>query len=320
MKISLIEPLNVPKTTIDRLAARLIDEGHVFECFEDKTTDENELLERSKDSDIVMIANNPMPGSVIDKCKNLKMLDVAFTGVDHVGTDVLKEKNAVLCNAAGYSDVSVSELVIGLVLDLYRKIATGDKATRSAGTLGVNGLMGKEISGKTVGVVGTGRIGIMTARLFLAFGARVIAYSRTEKDDVTSLGVRYVSLDELMKDSDIVTLHIPNSPDTKGLISEEKLRMMKSDAILVNCARGPIVDNDALAKVLNEGVIAGAGIDVFDMEPPIPEDYALLNAKNTILTPHVAYATHESMERRAEIAFDNVYSYLEGKPVNVVKL
>lgn len=320
MKISLIEPLNVPKATIDRLSAKLIDEGHIFESFTDKTTDENELIERSKDSDIVMIANNPMPGNVIESCKNLKMLDVAFTGVDHVGTNVLKEKNIMLCNAAGYSDVSVSELVIGLVLDLYRKIATGDKATRQGGTLGGNGLMGTEIAGKTVGIVGTGRIGVMTAKLFLAFGARVIAYSRREKKDITEMGVVYVSLDELMKEADIVTLHIPNSPNTKGLISEEKLRMMKSDAILINCARGPIVDNDALAKVLNEGVIAGAGIDVFDMEPPIPEEYAILTAQNTILTPHVAYATHESMERRAVIVFDNVYKYLEGKPINVVKL
>jgi D-3-phosphoglycerate dehydrogenase len=320
MKISLIEPLNVPKSTIDRLAAELIDDGHVFEYFEDKTTDENELIKRSKDSDIVMIANNPMLDSVIEKCENLKMLDVAFTGVDHVGIDALKEKNVVLCNAAGYSDVSVSELVIGLVLDLNRKIVNGDKAIRAGGTLSGNDLIGTEISGKTVGVVGTGRIGIITAKLFLAFGARVIAFSRTEKDNLTTLGVRYVSLDELMKDSDIVTLHIPNSPDTKGLISEEKLRMMKSNAILINCARGPIIDNDALTRALNEGVIAGAGIDVFDMEPPIPADYALLTARNTILTPHVAYATHESMERRAEIVFDNVYSYLKGKPTNVVEL
>ncbi|SHJ50881.1 D-3-phosphoglycerate dehydrogenase [Dethiosulfatibacter aminovorans DSM 17477] len=320
MKISLIEPLNVPKATIDRLSAGLTDKGHVFEYYSDKTTDENELLERSRDSDIVMIANNPMPGSVISKCENLKMLDVAFTGVDHVGLDIIKEKNIVLCNAAGYSDISVSELAVGLVLDLYRNISAGDKAIRCGGTLGGNSLMGTEISGKTVGIVGTGRIGTMTARLFLAFGAKVIAYSRTERADVKAMGVEYVSLDSLMKEADIVSLHVPNIPETRGLIGDEKLRMMKSSAILVNCARGPIVDNAALADVLNEGVIAGAGIDVFDMEPPIPEDYELLGARNAILTPHVAYATHESMERRAEIAFDNVYRYLEGNPVNVVEV
>jgi len=128
-----------------------------------------------------------------------------------------------------------------------------------------------------------------------------------------------MELDELLAQSDIVSLHIPLLSSTKGLISKEKLELMKESAILINCARGPIVDNDALADALNEGRIAGAGIDVFDMEPPIPGDYKLLQAKNAILTPHVGFLTNEAMELRAKIAFNNTMAFIEGKPQNIIR-
>ena len=123
----------------------------------------------------------------------------------------------------------------------------------------------------------------------------------------------------LIKTSDIVSLHIPATAETKQFINKDKIALMKKSAILINCARGAVVDNTALAEALNVGDIAGAAIDVFDMEPPIPADYPLLSAKNTLLTPHVAFASKESMIRRANIVFDNLYAYLEGKPINVVK-
>ena len=128
-----------------------------------------------------------------------------------------------------------------------------------------------------------------------------------------------MELDEVLKTSDIVSLHIPATAETKQFINKEKIALMKKSAILINCARGAVVDNTALAEALNAGDIAGAAIDVFDMEPPIPADYPLLSAKNTLLTPHVAFASKESMIRRANIVFDNLYAYLEGKPINVVK-
>ena len=123
-----------------------------------------------------------------------------------------------------------------------------------------------------------------------------------------------------MARSDIVSIHVPNNQETKGLISKERIAAMKPSALLINVARGAIVDNAALAEALNKSKLAGAGIDVFDMEPPIPEDYPLLHAKNTVLTPHVAFATDESMLRRAEIVFQNVEAYLAGNPENVCKL
>ena len=320
MKISLLEPIGIDKALMDELSAPLIEEGHEFIFYDNKTTDTEELYNRAKDSDIVMIANNPLPDSVIERCEKIKMLDVAFTGIDHVGQKACKEKGVVICNAAGYSNETVSELAVGMAINLLRKVNAGDKAVREGKTLASAGLMGTELGTKTVGIIGTGRIGIMTAKLFKAFGCRVIGYSRTKKEEAVQAGIEYTELDELLKIGDIVSLHVPSTAETKGFLSRERISLMKQTAILINCARGAVVDNEALAEALNSDKIAGAAIDVFDMEPPIPADYPLLKAKNTLLTPHVAFASKESMIRRAHIVFDNLYAYLEGKPVNVVDI
>lgn len=320
MKISLLEPIGIDKALMDELSAPLIEKGHEFIFYDNKTTDTEELYNRAKDSDIVMIANNPLPDSVIERCEKIKMLDVAFTGIDHVGQKACKEKGVVICNAAGYSNETVSELAVGMAINLLRKVNAGDKAVREGKTLASAGLMGTELGTKTVGIIGTGRIGIMTAKLFKAFGCRVIGYSRTKKEEAVQAGIEYTELDELLKISDIVSLHVPSTAETKGFLSRERISLMKQTAILINCARGAVVDNEALAEALNSDKIAGAAIDVFDMEPPIPADYPLLKAKNTLLTPHVAFASKESMIRRAHIVFDNLYAFLEGKPVNVVDI
>ena len=174
MKISLLEPIGIDKALMDELSAPLIEKGHEFIFYDNKTTDTEELYNRAKDSDIVMIANNPLPDSVIERCEKIKMLDVAFTGIDHVGQKACKEKGVVICNAAGYSNETVSELAVGMAINLLRKINAGDKAVREGKTLASAGLMGTELGTKTVGIIGTGRIGIMTAKLFKAFGCRVI--------------------------------------------------------------------------------------------------------------------------------------------------
>ena len=243
------------------------------------------------------------------------MLSVAFTGVDHVGLTACREKGVTVCNAAGYSDETVAELAIGMAVAALRNMVRGDAAVRSGGTSA--GLGGREIAGRTVGVIGLGRIGLRTARLFQAFGARVIAFSRTEKPEAKALGIEYCSLDRVLEDSDIVTLHLPNNEQTRGMIGREQIGRMKPDAVFINCARGPIVDNAALAEALNGDRLGFVCADVFDMEPPLPPDYPLLHAKNTLLTPHQGFISEESMERRAGIVFDNVYAWLDGSPKNV---
>ena len=317
MLIKLLEPLRVPAELIEKLAQPIKEKGHEFVYYDEKTTDPEELLSRSQDADIVMIANNPYPAEVISKLDQLKLLNVAFTGVDHVGLEAAKEKGVKVANAAGYSNQSVAEMVIGLTLDIYRHITKGDKDIRQKDFPGM--IQGKEIKGKTVGIIGTGNIGLMTARLFKAFGADVIAYSRTEREEAKEIGISYASLDDVLEKSDIVSIHLPLNNETKGFLSKEKLAKMKPSAILINCARGPIIDNKGLAELLNDGKLAGAGIDVFDMEPPLPADYPLLEAKNALLTPHVAYLTDEAMVNRAHIAFDNTLAFLEGKPENIVQ-
>ena len=196
-----------------------------------------------------------------------------------------------------------------------RNMTEGDRRSRNQETSA--GIGGREICGRTVGIIGLGKIGFTAAKLFQAFGARVIAYNRSRSQEAIDAGIEYKSLEEVLQESDIVSLHLPLNDNTRGFISGEKLALMKKDAVFINCARGPIVDNVALAKALQAGELGYACIDVFDMEPPLPEDYPLLHCPNTLLTPHQAFISEEAMLRRAKIVFDNLYAYLDGKPENV---
>lgn len=317
MKIALLEPLRVPEARINELAQPLIDAGHEFTYYSDKTTDPNELYERSKDADIVMIANNPYPAEVIERLENTKFINVAFTGFDHVNSKASKDKGIAIANASGYATTAVAELALGLTLDLFRAITKGNDDIRNANFPGP--FQGREIKGKTVGIVGTGHIGLETAKLFKAFGANLIGYNRSEKQEAKDLGVELVELDELLQRADIVSVHLPLNDETKHLLNKDKLSLMKDSAVIINVARGPIIDDAALADLLNEGKIAGAGIDVFDGEPPLPADYPLLSAKNAILTPHVGFLSDEAMELRAQIAFENTKAFIDGKPQNIVQ-
>ncbi len=315
MKISLLEPIGISKETVGKFAAGLIEKGHEFTYYDTKTTDPEELKKRSAGQDIVMIANNPYPAEVVAATDSLKMIDVAFTGIDHVGVSACREKNIMICNAAGYSNQTVAELTIGMAIAGLRNMTEGDRRSRNQETSA--GIGGREICGRTVGIIGLGKIGFTAAKLFQAFGARVIAYNRSRSQEASDAGIEYKSLEEVLQESDIVSLHLPLNDNTRGFISGEKLALMKKDAVFINCARGPIVDNVALAKALQAGELGYACIDVFDMEPPLPEDYPLLHCPNTLLTPHQAFISEEAMLRRAKIVFDNLYAYLDGKPENV---
>ncbi|OYQ66723.1 2-hydroxyacid dehydrogenase [Aerococcus sp. 1KP-2016] len=317
MKIALLEPLRVPESRIEALAQPLKASGHEFTYYSEKTTDPAELYERAKDADIVMIANNPLPAEVIEKLDKTKLINVAFTGVDHVDSKAAKDKGIAIANASGYATTAVAELALGLTLDVYRGISKGNNDIRQTNFPGP--FQGLEIKGKTVGIVGTGNIGIETAKLFKAFGAKLIGYNRSEKAEAKQAGIEFVELDELLKTADIVSVHLPLNDGTKHMLNREKLSLMKETAIIINVARGPIIENAALADLLNDGKIAGAGIDVFDGEPPLAENYPLLHAKNAILTPHVGFLSDEAMVLRAEIAFENTRAFIEGNPQNIVQ-
>lgn len=318
MKIALLEPLGVPQETVDALAAPLVEAGHSFVSYPDRTCDPAELLRRSAGADIVMIANTPYPAQVIEGVLELKLVDVAFTGVDQVDLACCRDRGVTVCNCAGYSDASVAELAVALAIDCLRRLTECQEAVRHGGTSA--GLMGEELSGKTVGIIGTGRIGARAARLFSAFGCDVLGYARHPNPACAEDGVVYRGLDALLAESDVISVHLPLTEATRGFIDAEKIAAMKPGAVLVNCARGPVVDNNALAAALEEGRLGAAGIDVFDMEPPLPADYPLLSAPRTVLTPHVGFYTKEAMERRSRTCFANVRAFCEGNPVNVVEL
>lgn len=311
-EIVIAQPLGVSKETLDTLFKPLTEKGYHLTLWDSLPADQEDLGNRISKADLAVIANYPLKKEALDKASSLKYLCVAFTGVDHVDIETCREKGIAVSNCAGYSTESVAELAIGMMLSLYRKLAEGSDAAHN-GKTGA-GLRGIEIKDRTVGIIGTGAIGYRTAQLAKAFGARVIGYNRSHNhDDIT-----YTDLDTLLKTSDIVSIHLPLTAETRHFIDGEKLSLMKKEAILINTARGGVIDNKALAQALKEGKIAGAGIDVFDMEPPLPDDYPLLTAPHTILTPHVGFDTEEAMKRRAAIVADNVISYVNGKQKNII--
>lgn len=314
MKIVLLESLGVSEETLAACAKPLTDAGHTFAAYP-KDTDPQVQIERAKDADILMIANMPLSGEVIRACKNLKFIDVAFTGVDHVDLDAAKEMGIKVSNAAGYSTQAVAEIALCMMLSLLRNIPQVEQRCRQGQTK--DGLVGCELRGKTVGIVGAGAIGCRTAELCHAFGCRVLGYKRHVTGKEPSF-IEFVSLDELLQNSDIVSLHCPINEQSKHLINAQSIAKMKQGAYLINTARGPVVDSQALADALNSGYLAGAGIDVFEKEPPLSTDHLLLHSKNTIVTPHVAFASAESMVARAEIVFDNIQSYLSGNQKNII--
>lgn len=315
MRIVMLESLGVSKENINALVSPLLEKGHEFVSY-DRVDDVETLKERAAGADILLLANMPLAGEVIRASENLKLISVAFTGIDHIDNNACREKSVRICNAAGYSTHSVAELTYGLMISVLRKIVSADAATRACGTKA--GLKQNELFGKTIGIVGTGAIGMRVAEIAKAFGCKVLAYSRTKKNNADEMGISYVSLEELLSQSDIVSLHVPLTDSTKSLINKESIALMKTNAILINTARGPVVDNAALAQALKEGKIAGAGIDVFEVEPPLPAGHPLFDAPNTVLAPHIAFATEEAILRRAEITFSNIEKWLEGNPQNVM--
>lgn len=315
MRIVMLEPLGIPEEQVMDLAKPLKDMGHEFQFCTGKTIDAKETAERARSADILIIANSPLSGDVIRMASKLRMISVAFTGVDHVDLNACREKDIRVCNAQGYATIAAAELTLALILNVLRNLIPCHESTRTGGTK--DGLVGHELFGKTIGIIGTGAIGSRVAQLAKAFGCHVLAYSRSENEGAKSIGVQYVSMEKLHSESDIVSLHTPLTDETRLLINEERIGLMKRGAILINTARGAVVDSNALARALNDGRLAGAGIDVFEMEPPIPVDHPLITAKNVVLAPHVAFAAKESMLRRAEITFDNITAWLNGTPQNV---
>ena len=313
MKINFLEPLGISNDRLREIVDNTIGTQHEVTYYSDRNEDPAVLVERCQGADCVVLSNMKFGRDIIEKCPELKMICVAFTGVDLVDIEYCKEKNIRVCNCAGYSTVAVADLVFGFVIDLARNVFPCNEVVRKGGTK--QGLVGFELEGKKFGVIGAGAIGQRGLKIAQAFGCETYAYNRSPKEIP---GVQFVTMEELLKTCDIISVHVPQTKETIGLIGEEQFDMMKDTALFINTARGPIVDSEALAKALNEGQIAGAAVDVFEVEPPVAADHVLFGAKNLIATPHVAFASQQAFEKRAVIVAENIKSWIDGNMQNVI--
>jgi len=287
-------------------------------------TSASQVVQRASGAQMVLTNKVPLPGDVQAKLPDLKYIGVLATGYNVVDINAASQHGITVTNVPAYSTQSVAQHGIALLLELARRIGQHAAAVRegqwskSADFCFSLGPI-TELTDKTFGVIGLGKIGIATARIAAAMGMKIIAASVSGAGarEVPGLDVTFVSLDELFASSDVISLHCPLSPKTEKLINADRLSKMKRSAFLINTARGQLIDNHALADALNAGRIAGAGLDVLDIEPP-PADNPLINAKNCIITPHLAWYSLEARTRLMDIASSNVKAWLAGSPVNVV--
>ena len=279
------------------------------------------IAERIGDADVIVINKTPISKATMDKCSNLKAIAVLATGYNVVDYEYARTKNIPVMNVPVYGTDNVSQFAIGLLLEACSHIGDHDRSVH-AGEWASNPDWCYwhhpmiEVSGKTAGIIGLGRIGVNTAKVLRALNVHVLASDAHESDAGRAVA-EYVSLDELLAQSDFIFLHCPLFPATQGIINAANIAKMKDGVILINNSRGPLVVEADLAAALNSGKVACAALDVVSTEP-IKADNVLLTAKNCIITPHISWATKEARERIMQTTADNVKSFIEGKPENVV--
>ncbi|NJD99680.1 3-phosphoglycerate dehydrogenase [Thermococcus sp. LS1] len=268
-----------------------------FEVVYEEYPREERLLELVKDVDAIIVRSKPkVTRKVIENAPKLKVIGRAGVGLDNIDLEAAKERGIQVLNAPAAASRSTAELVFALLLAVSRKVAFADRKMRE-GVWAKKQALGIELEGKTIGIIGFGRIGYNVAKIANAFGMRVLLYDpHPNEKGAKEVGGTFVDLETLLRESDIVTLHVPLLPSTKYLINEEKLKLMKPTAILINAARGGIVEERALLKALQEGWIYGAALDVFE-EEPLPKDHPLTKLDNVVLTPHIGASTMEAQER-----------------------
>ena len=280
----------------------------------------DQVLARAGDADVLLVNKVKLPESVLSQLPKLKYVGVLATGYDNVDTAAATRRNIAVTNVPGYSSDSVAQLTFALLLELchhageHSRRVLEEKAWSRQPYYCFWDFPLSELAGRTMGVVGLGRIGVRVAEIARAFGMNVIAYTRTPKEIA---GVKCVDFDTLLAESDVISLNCPLTEQTRGLINADALARMKKTAYLINTSRGGVIVEDDLRRALDAGMIAGAAVDVLSSEPPT-EDNPLLHAKNIIVTPHIAWATTEARTRLLSIVTDNLSAYLRGEKLNRV--
>ena len=284
-------------------------------------TDQAEVIERIGDAEIVFTNKTPISAAVIDACPGMKFIGVLATGYNVVDYNHARKKGIPVCNVPTYGTASVGQFAIGLLLEVCHHIGHHSDSVHQG-----NWQTSKdwcywdypliELDGKTLGIIGFGRIGQRTGTIARALGMKVIAFDKNRSEDAARIA-DYVDLDTLLAASDVIALHCPLFPDTEKIINKDTIAKMKDGVIIINNSRGQLVNEQDLTDALNSGKVAAAGLDVLSAEP-VRGDNPLLTAKNCIITPHISWAPKESRQRIMDCAAENVRTFLEGHPQNVV--
>ncbi len=299
---------------------------------------EQQLLPRIADvSAISIFIRSVVDRQTVEELPHLRFIATRSTGFDHIALDACNERGILVCNVPYYGETTVAEHAFGLMLSLSRKIHKAYVRTLQ-GNFSLEGLRGFDLHGKTLGVVGAGHIGLHAVRIAKGFGMKVVAYDvKQDRLIAEVLEFEYVSLEDLLRQSDIISLHAPLNPSTYHMINRDNLKLAKRGALLINTARGALVDTDALLWALDEGILSGAGLDVIEGEELVEEEKQLLRApqaeeklrmllrqhvllrrEDVVITPHIAFDSWEALERIIDTTIANILCFLEGKPQNVV--
>lgn len=282
----------------------------------------SQIADRAADAEIVLTNKTPLSAVTIKQLPKLRYIGVLATGYNIIDLQAAKEQSVTVTNVPAYSTHSVAQLVFALLLEFAQRVQRHSDSVISgkwASSVDFSYTVAPitELSGKTLGLVGLGQIGMQTALIARALGMNVIATGSGRRTPEPVEGIIWVGLEELLRQSDVVSLHCPLTPQTDQLINAERLALMKPTALLLNTARGGLLNEADVAQALNEGRLQGAGLDVLTVEPPTP-DNPLLHARNVLITPHIAWATVEARTRLMTTAVANVHAYIQGNPQNVV--
>lgn len=317
-KVKVFVTRQIPQKGLEMLKARF----EVEIGASDRNLSRREICEGTKDADaLVCLLSDAIDEEILSGAKKLKIIANYAVGYNNINVEYAKEHGIFVTNTPGVLTETTADLTWALMLSVARRIVEADKFTRSGKFKGWEPelMLGSDIFGKTLGVIGAGRIGQAVMKRAIGFGMRVIYYSKSRLplDIESNLNASYVSLEKLLKEADFVSLHVPLTKNTYHMIGEDQLSLMKRTAYLINTARGPVVDEEALVKFLKEKRIAGAALDVFENEPLLTP--GLTELDNVVITPHIGSASKETREKMSVIVAENVIAALEGKiPPNCV--
>ncbi|MBE5957626.1 MAG: D-2-hydroxyacid dehydrogenase [Lachnospiraceae bacterium] len=313
MKVVIMDSATVTRGDLDMDRFNKYGDVTVYEL-----TKYEEVAERIKDADIILCNKSAMDRHNLEQAPNVKFIGLFATGYNNVDLSYTNERGITVCNAASYSTEAVAQHTFALILNKYNRVAEYNEFVKEGqwtkSRVFSPFIQMSELYGKTIGIIGYGSIGKKVADIAKVFGMKVLAYNRSKKDDE---GVSFVSMDELLANSDIVTIHCPLNDESEKMCNKEFFSKMKKDAYFINTSRGGVVDEEDLVAALENDIIGGAALDVIGVEP-MTEDCVLKGAKNLVITPHAAWAPVETRSRLLDIVEENIDMYLKGTPINVV--